>query len=156
MKDTPLTLFGAKWFIGANRPKWRGVIGMGDLIKYFSRPTSPIFGELVKKARETLRPVLNLEVSRAQLVPKDTAFLRTEIKRTVEYQLATGNSSHCVVYRGERFSERMAQRFELPAAPLRSVPRRHTRLMESMTAIVRVRQSYITPDPTPEIGANQK
>lgn len=51
-------------------------------------------------------------------------------------QLATGSSSHCVVYRGERFSERMAQRFELPAAPLRSVPRPHTRLMESITAIV--------------------
>lgn len=38
----------------------------------------------VEKAREALRPVLNLEVPRAQLVPKAAAFLRTEVKRIVE------------------------------------------------------------------------
>lgn len=51
----------------------------------------------VKKARDALRPVLNLEVPRAQLVPKATAFLRTEIKRIVESlpqreQQATGDT----------------------------------------------------------------
>jgi signal transduction histidine kinase len=51
----------------------------------------------VKKAREALRPVLNLEVPRAQLVPKATAYLRTEIKRIVDTlpqreQQATGDT----------------------------------------------------------------
>ena len=51
-------------------------------------------------------------------------------------QRTMGSSPQHVVYRGERFSERMAQRFEPPAAPLRRVPRPHTRLIESMTAIL--------------------
>lgn len=51
----------------------------------------------VKKAREALRPVLNLEVPRAQLVPKAAAYLRSEIKRIVETlpqrdQQATGDT----------------------------------------------------------------
>lgn len=51
----------------------------------------------VKKAREALRPVLNLEVPRAQLVPRATAYLRTEIKRIVDTlpqreQQATGDT----------------------------------------------------------------
>jgi hypothetical protein len=50
--------------------------------------------------------------------------------------IATGSSSHCVVYRGEHFSDRIAQRFEFPAVALLCVPRPHTRVMESMTAIV--------------------
>ena len=40
--------------------------------------------ESAKRAREALRPVLNLEGPKAQIVPKATAFLKSEIRRIVD------------------------------------------------------------------------
>ncbi|HRK37292.1 MAG TPA: hypothetical protein PK347_02795 [Burkholderiaceae bacterium] len=48
---------------------------------------------------------------------------------------ATGNSSDCVVYRGERFSGRMVQRLAMPAASVRNVPLLHYCEIPSTTCI---------------------